>query len=218
MAEKEYCITDGKRYVKSDVSGVYKTTSNICIADTFVSQKSAQNILANCIPKALANTFYVAKIDGSNIIQCTLPRCCKTEKKSTNEKFEHKHTTNVCKKWQNCFSGMDSFFEEAGKRKKELPQELSDVEAEIVDVEHYIEFVLLNARDGYKMYKKLHQLLVKRREIKDELKIVSAITNNYSVKENISTIVGTINGCANASYTPRVLSSLFKEGVVSLKN
>ena len=113
---------------------------------------------------------------------------------------------------------MDGFFEEAGKRKKELPQELSDVEAEIVDVEHYIEFVLLNARDGYKMYKKLHQLLVKRREIKDELKIVSAITNNYSVKENISTIVGTINGCANASYTPRVLSSLFKEGVVSLKN
>ena len=74
------------------------------------------------------------------------------------------------------------------KRNYEISQELSEVESMIVDLEHYIEFSVLNARDGYVAYKKLHNLLLRRRKIKNEQKVVNMITKNYGIADDIKQI------------------------------
>lgn len=50
-----------------------------------------------------------------------------------------------------------------------LKEKLSKIELLSIDIEHFIEFNSLNASDGYKIYKILHELRVQRRKIKDQI-------------------------------------------------
>ena len=84
---------------------------------------------------------------------------------------------------------------------------------EISDVIHYIEFNNLNAREGYKIYKRLNELLCKRRHLKFEQKIVSSINRNRRASDYISDIIATIKECTNDVYKPRIATDLFKDVV-----
>ena len=55
---------------------------------------------------------------------------------------------------------------------------LQEVENKIQDVLHAIEFNSYNARDGYKIYKLLHDLRLERRKYKDEIFIRELIDDN----------------------------------------
>lgn len=50
-----------------------------------------------------------------------------------------------------------------------LKEKLSKIELLNIDIEHFIEFNDLNASDGYKIYKILHELRVQRRKIKNQI-------------------------------------------------
>lgn len=50
-----------------------------------------------------------------------------------------------------------------------LKNKLSKIELLNIDIEHFIEFNDLNASDGYKIYKILHELRVQRRKIKNQI-------------------------------------------------
>ena len=95
------------------------------------------------------------------------------------------------------------------KKKRELLEQLSQADLEIVDIEHAIEFYTLNARDGYKLYKKLHDVRIKRRNIKDELQMLSVLEPNLSA-EVAHRLEKNINGLNNRKYTPRTNIELFK--------
>ncbi len=56
-----------------------------------------------------------------------------------------------------------------------LSSKVSDIEKEIVDIEHFIELeTVQNAAGGYKLYRKLRELLSERRYCKDQIEILSA--------------------------------------------
>ena len=88
----------------------------------------------------------------------------------------------------------------------DLNSKLSDIDQEISDLEHYIEFNRLNACDAYNAYKMLRDALQKRRKIKDS--IIAAQTLYESC--DIDTLSSCSNLLHNRKYYPRKLTSLFQ--------
>lgn len=112
-------------------------------------------------------------------------------------------------KWIDKLQGLNGLAQEASKRQKELVSSLSDVDKRICDLAHYVEFCTLNACQGYKVAKKWHDLRCERREIKNELEVVSFILNKKitdSVSEEAIKLVDNIN---KRQYEPRVFKELF---------
>ena len=207
MPRREYVLTNGTKFIKQDADGKYKQPTSIGLADIYDSYVLADNIRKNSLPKSLFRTYRIAEIiDGKPLLQ-HLPS---TEKKRTGE-VVHFNNTFGDSEWCKSFEGLDTLFEKANKRGYELSQEVQDVDLEISDVIHYIEFNNLNAREGYKIYKRLKELLCKRRHLKFEQKIVSSINRNHKASDYISDIIATIKECTNDVYKPRIATDLFKE-------
>ena len=96
------------------------------------------------------------------------------------------------------------------KRKKFLELKRLEIEREITDVYHAMEFYNLNAAKGYKIYKMMQERLIRRRQNKDEiLKIdyilsggISGLTSKETRKQ--------FEALENRQYQPRVLKELFE--------
>ena len=208
---KIFVLTNGNRFVKQDADGKYKQTVSISLADTWDSHKVAEAILRNSIPKSMSSTYYVAEVLGDEIVKRS-KTAVRVEKKRTGD-IVHFNNTFGENEWCKSFEGLDLVFDRASKRGYELSQEIQDIDLEISDVVHYIEFNNLNAREGYKIYKKLNELLCKRRNLKFEQRVVNSINNNHEAANYINNILSTIRDCQNDVYKPRVLADLFKEVV-----
>lgn len=93
----------------------------------------------------------------------------------------------------------------------ELNNELSIVDKEIVDIEHYIEFYNFSASQGYNAYKMLQERFIKRREIKNKLDKCNLIWHgNVGDFADNKPIIKKINGLKNKKYNPRILKELFQ--------
>lgn len=211
-----FVITNGSKFIHFDVSGKCKPVSDISLAETYPNKRSAENVRMNSVTKALSRTYYVAEYKDGELIQHNVPRAPKTQKKRVGITY---HYNNTCSdiKWSGSFEGINDTFESALVRGEELPQELSDTESQIIDLEHFIESTNLNARDGFKVYKKLKELLNTRRRIKNEIKMVNAINSNRAAIGYINNIQEVITKCLeNNEYKPRILGELFIEGISAL--
>lgn len=96
------------------------------------------------------------------------------------------------------------------KRRIYLQLELAQVEREVTDIYHAMEFYNYGVCNGFKMYKLMQERLIQRRKIKDEEKkidyIISGICNELSAKQ----ILENISGMDHRHYQPRVLKELFE--------
>jgi hypothetical protein len=215
MSEREFVLTNGTKFIKCDINGQYKEVSNLNIADIYDSQKTATNVMLNSISKALSRTYYVAEIVDGNIIQCSASRPNKVVKSKSKQSYRF-DSDFADTKWCKSFVGLEDLFKEAIKRGRELSQEISDIDSQITDIEHYIEFNSLNCRDGFKIYKKLKDVLQRRRYLKNEQKIVNAINKNHSASEHIKNITSVIGEYEKCEYQPRILINLFENGVKAI--
>lgn len=102
-----------------------------------------------------------------------------------------------------------SFTKELEERKLYLIEELSKIDLEIVDIEHAAEFYNLNASQGYRLYKLLHDSRIKRREIKDELQKINLTLGSSIGSINMENLERSILGMDNRQYTPRINKELF---------
>ena len=66
------------------------------------------------------------------------------------------------------------------ERRSMAPEELRRIENQILDERHYAENNALNVRDGYAVYKRLHDLYVKRRQLKDELNFLMMASTAFT--------------------------------------
>lgn len=213
---KEYVITNGEKYIRRNLDNKYVQTSNISLADIFNKKKEAENIKLNSLSRSLSRLYYVAEIVDGKIIRCDSPRPDTIiRQKGSNTYCYPKEFYNT--KWHNGFGNLMELFNEAEEKLNSLCQEISDIEAQIIDLEHYIEFNSVNARDGYILYRKLKSLLQKRRYLKDEQKVVSAINKNRSATVQIKSILNSLDYGSGVEYRPRILCDLFENGISSLK-
>lgn len=86
---------------------------------------------------------------------------------------------------------------------------LNEVENKIQDVLHAIEFNSYNARDGYKIYKLLHDLRLERRKYKDE-QIIADILRQGFKDADWNRVKLRVNDLKGRDYTARSLKELFE--------
>jgi len=198
----QYIITDGSRFIYRNHSGKYVPTPSEVMADIF-SKKQAESIFSNSLPKALRSVFRVEKYDKppDQVKQVTKEEMDKnTEKVMISENIQ---------RWLDKVSELNGLRDDATKRKEELCKQLSDVDKELSDINHYIEFCNLNAAQGYKAYKMVKEKRIKRRSIKNELVVVDTILGKKisdSITEEIEKVIHSLD---ERTYTPRILNELF---------
>lgn len=213
----EFVITDGTKFLKQNMNGRYKPVTNITMADTYATKDTAKNIIKNSLAKTLQHQYYVAQIVDGEIIRCSVPSPPKTIKRRTGTKYKSNIEHPEITQWYGRLEGVDNIFDHAIKRSREISQELSDVDQELEDIKHFIEFSSFNARDGYKLCARQQELLRTRRALKDEQKIVSVINNNCNAKDAMNNILSVIKGLQVQAYEPRILDELFTKGISAIK-
>lgn len=104
---------------------------------------------------------------------------------------------------------ISSFTRKLENRRLYLIEEMHKIDLEIVDIEHAAEFYNLNASQGYKLYKLLHDARIKRRGLKDELQKIELALGTAMKSSNMENLEKSIAGLNNRKYTPRINKELF---------
>ena len=86
---------------------------------------------------------------------------------------------------------------------------LQEVENKIQDVLHAIEFNSYNARDGYKIYKLLHDLRLERRKYKDE-QIIADVMKSGFAGSNWELARTRVDNLKDRQYHVREMEELFE--------
>ena len=87
---------------------------------------------------------------------------------------------------------------------------MSKYDREISDIQHCAEFYNLNASQGYKLYKMLHNVTNKRREVKNEFDSICMILSSKMTSAEIDNVNKSIYGIYNnRQYSNRVFDDLF---------
>ena len=172
------------------------------MADVF-SKKQAEGIYNNSLPKALKSVFHVEKYDKppDDVKQVT--------QIELNNNTEKVMVTENIQRWLDRVSDLNGLAKEVKSRKEELLKQLHNLEGELLDIEHYIEFSNLNAAQGYKASKDIKDCRIKRRSIKNELLVLNIILEqrvDEMVSEEIHKKVQDID---KRTYKPRVRTDLF---------
>lgn len=185
-----YVITDGKNYISSD--GGQHAVSNIHQATKFKMDK-ANNVL-KCLPKILRK--YNWKIEYATV--------------ENNKAHSIVQPKEISYSIIDKVNEMEQFAKDMRERQLYLQSQLHNVELEIVDIEHAAEFYNLNAAQGYKLYKMLHDRRNSRREIKNEMEQINLIFKHGSMMSALNNNIScSLNGLETRQYTPRVLKELF---------
>ena len=198
----QYVITDGSRWIMKNHAGKYVPTSCEALADIY-NNKQADSILKNSLSKALKSCFHLQKIDKP-------PELVKqiTQEK-VNENTETPSNSENIQYWVDKVSDLNGLASEALHRKDNLLSQLSKIDRELSDINHYIEFVNLNAAQGYKAYKMIKDRRIIRRSIKNELDVLNIILGKKISETATDEIQKAISGMDKRTYEPRVLSELF---------
>ena len=113
---------------------------------------------------------------------------------------------------------MKNFFENSEEAKKKLEDSISEIELARNDLLHELELGKLNGAHQLKLCKKLKEVLIERRQYKDELQkvlIIKNFTDKYNNKLIVGDILQTIKGLKTLQhnqetrkYTPRIVENL----------
>ena len=217
---KEYVITNGKKYVKQKPSGQYGYVSNSAISDVWENPGLADAILQNALPKAIRGDFYIAYWDGKEYVKCSMSENEKKERRdkvtvNTEDRYELSlYSFDNDEDVQNIIKGFeavrDSFYNNRDKYRL-LEEKLCRVDFIDEDLIHYLGKKRVNASNGFKMTRSMQQTFLKRRSIKNQMELVKQLNYHFNdVIGHINDICNTIETLRNQTYKPRILADLFK--------
>ncbi len=184
---------DDGGYLCKGTNGQWVRTSNLMQAERLDYNK-ALNILSNCISPAFRRYWKIAEEEQPCAVYTPMS---KDETVSTD--FD----------WDEISNAQFQLFNNLTRYGEELKHRLSEVDLEICDIQHYIEFFALDAAKGYKAYKMLKERLERRRYIKDEMLKVNCFLGGSSADFSSGKVNRQIKGLDTRKYTPRVLCELF---------
>lgn len=193
----KYIITNGVRYLRKNLRGEYYLCdeSNATVWNTY---KQALNALNNGTKGWwIKDTFYVEKAN----------KCANS--KVDIEKLLEADTSDF-NRWLSGIGNFKKFVGTIETTKQGLVSELSDIDQEICDIRHYIEFGRLNAYQGWAACEMMKKSLQQRRKIKDLLYIISEVKtrrNGTTESERAKNAIQILN---KRTYIPRKLGFLFE--------
>ena len=203
-----YVITDPKKtiFVCKDTSGSYSLTTDKAKALIWDSQPAAETVFKSNLSKLIKSKGVTVKSVALQMV-CSEPK--ETPKKVVEEPILEPKPEFGSSKY--IISVLSEAVAKLNCRHLELSDELSTYDRKVTDIEHYIEFNVgkLNARDGYKAYKLLQDVLVERRKVKDELQILQVVKDKMALPEDIENIHERVKELEGRKYEPRELKYLF---------
>lgn len=183
-----YVICDGNFYLCQDKNGYSKVT-DIDNATKWKKITSANNVCKSLSNNEKYNNFVVRYASNT-----------------TNELAEY---TELDYDIVDKANEIASLAKQAENRRTYLLEKIQMIDLEIVDIEHAAEFYNLNASQGYKLYKMLHNARVERREFKNELEKINMFLSATISSDKMENLKKSIVGLDNRQYTPRVNKELF---------
>lgn len=205
-----YVISDGKgRWLKRDDRGCYILVKRKSQAEVWKDRTKATNILHSCVNKNLRKRFRVEEVNlYDSQKQSGINEDVKARAASAMNAV--KDLLDRMNKWQSEIERLISFASDSEERRVELVEDLSTVDKEISDVQHYIELGKFNAYQGWEAFNLLRSCLQRRRKIKDELVILQKLSECRFGTSGFADIVKSIETYKTRRYEPRVLKELFE--------
>ena len=169
----------------------------------FTDKTKAENALAN-LPKQMRNLgYFVQQVDTP-----TKPVDVPTKPVD----FDQLNSELELVNYDSALAQIGSFcglHDQLVARATLVEYKLQEVENKIQDVLHAIEFNSYNARDGYKIYKLLHDLRLERRKYKDE-QIIADVMKSGFAGSNWELVRTRVDDLKDRQYHVRNLEELFK--------
>lgn len=199
-----YVITNGTLYINEKNKPV-----KIEKARLFQNKTMADKVFKSSISKVLKNLgFHVEEYTGNfisddnSIIDTTSPVDI------DNDKLENKINIEDLQKALLEVSAQINLLKD---NKKVFADKLSELDKEIDDILHFIEFNNFSACNGYKLCKALKELRLNRRKMKDNLEIIGVLESHTLTNVSLGHTNNAIAGLDGRKYTPRVLKHLFDD-------
>lgn len=178
-------------------------------ATKFKTEENASNFLS-CPPRALAlpPIEAIAILSTDNL----------TDIYNTSYSFTEETAQQEFEELKSFLSATLSSFDKLASLPRYYGSEVSKCDQETLDVLHKIEFCNVSASDGYKLYKQLQEIRIRRRNAKDHLEIASLVLSTgllASMKTLDSEIKAVETNMADRKYKPRVLVGLFDDSGIT---
>ena len=190
-----YVLYNQKYYLMQNTIKQFVPTPELNEAFQFNDKTKAENSLAN-LPKQMRNLgYFVQQVDTPT-------------KPLEIDGFDKSELVN----YDSALAQIGSFcdlHDQLVARATWVEYKLQEVENKIQDVLHAIEFNSYNARDGYKIYKLLHDLRVERRKYKDE-QIIADVMKSGFAGSNWELVRTRVDDLKDRQYHVREMEELFE--------
>lgn len=191
-----YVLHNNKYYLMHNTIGQWTPTPELNESFQFTDKIKADNALAN-LPKQMRNLgYFVQQIDAP----------------SKPVDFDQFNSELELVNYDSALAQIGSFcdlHDQLVARATWIEYKLKEVENKIQDVLHAIEFNSYNARDGYKIYKLLHDLRLERRKYKDE-QIIADVMKSGFAGSNWELARTRVDDLKDIKYHVREMEELFK--------
>lgn len=191
-----WLITNGAGYIQQDERGV-STVANPELALKFSERNKAENFYAN-----LAKSF---KNIGYAVQEAT------DRERYTDIDFDEYLDESCLDDIKTSVLNIQTLLRKVFRMREHAQAELARADAALLDIEHAAEFYALNAAQGYRLYRMLHETRVERRKRKDQIAICNIIIDSGFEGLMDGTTLKRIAGMDRREYKPRILEELFVE-------
>ena len=190
-----YVLYNNKYYLMQNAIKQFVPTPELNESFQFNDKIKAENALSN-LPKQMRNLgYFVQQVDASS--------------KPVN--FDQFTIVDLVD-YYSALAQIGSFcdlHDQLVARATWVEYKLQEVENKIQDVLHAIEFNSYNARDGYKIYKLLHDLRIERRKYKDE-QIIADVMKSGFAGSNWELVRTRVDDLKDRQYHVREMEELFE--------
>ena len=190
-----YVLYNNKYYLMQNAIKQFVPTPELNEAFQFNDKTKAENALSN-LPKQMRNLgYFLQQVDAPS-------------KPLEIDGFDKSELVN----YDSALAQIGSFcdlHDQLVARATWVEYKLQEVEDKIQDVLHAIEFNSYNARDGYKIYKLLHDLRIERRKYKDE-QIIADVMKSGFAGSNWELVRTRVDDLKDRQYHVREMEELFE--------
>ena len=200
-----YVITDGNgSFIRHDEgTGRYVPIRSLKHAKQWDSAAKAGAILKNSISSSIRSNYEVRLVETEQTVEKLT--IAETQNTISLRPIED---DNI-KDWLEKVNTIQEVLSGSGNRSAELNEKLSEIDKEISDVNHYIEFGNYNACQGWRCFKMLQMLLRQRRKYKNEIQVLQMIRDCRFDKDSLAVLSERIADVSNKCYHPRAFPDLF---------
>ena len=191
-----YVLTNDKNWLMYNAARQFIATPDVEQAQQFTTAAKAENARFN-LPKPLKNLVYHVQFIGMAIDHVDID--ADIEPIDLHDGLD-------------TIAAMLDLHKQCAAQQQWLENRLCETQSKICDIEHAIEFYNYNARDGYKMYKRLKELRLERRKYKDALLICEIMAGSFAAVD-WAELDGRIPNLAERVYKPRFYPELFENNI-----